>query len=284
MNNPFRQQRHDDEANRRREPGAEQRETYASQYEEGRSWRDDNRFERPQAEYRGDQQRNAQDYGYGRAQAPQSSSYASATDWNTRSSQMDQRYYGGYDAGLQQPRQFSQSSYGPAADYHGDYRQPPQAQNQYAQAPYGGGYSTHSGMGRGGSWDQGMSRGDYGAAGQSYGQQGVRAADEATRHAYAPGSQIWEGGQTDMGRGQYGRQASHEFEPDYLHWREQQLSSFDNDYRSWRDERRQKFSSDFDTWRTNRPKSEARPQNEAANPTVGDVSDGGVGHDDKKKN
>ena len=59
----------------------------------------------------------------------------------------------------------------------------------------------------------------------------------------------------------------HDFEPDYLHWRQQQLSAFDKDYSDWRNERRHKFSSDFDTWRRNR----------ADNPIVGDVADGGVG-------
>ena len=45
------------------------------------------------------------------------------------------------------------------------------------------------------------------------------------------------------------------------------MSLDDDDYRDWRAEKRQKFSSDFDSWRTNR----------AANPIVGDVSDGGTG-------
>jgi hypothetical protein len=64
----------------------------------------------------------------------------------------------------------------------------------------------------------------------------------------------------------------HDFEPDYLHWRQQQLSAFDKDYSDWRNERREKFSSDFDSWRQNRPRTQA------ANPIVGDVTDGGTGN------
>lgn len=101
--------------------------------------------------------------------------------------------------------------------------------------------------------DYGVSRA-YGAY-QSRDQEDARAY-RATSHA--PGAQIWEGSGQDNRR---------DYEPDYLHWREQQMQKFDRDYDDWRSERRQKFSSDFDTWRTNR----------ADNPIVGDVADGGVG-------
>lgn len=139
-----------------------------------------------------------------------------------------------------------------------------------------------------GAYDQRADRSDarQGGEGQGYERalQRSRQSGEAyPRHAYAPGSQIWEdtGREWSGVRGmQGGRPAQEEFEPDYLHWREQQLSAFDNDYRSWRDERRQKFSTDFDTWRSSRPKTEMKA--EAANPIVGDVSDGGVGRDDLK--
>ena len=89
-------------------------------------------------------------------------------------------------------------------------------------------------------------------------------------HGYAPGAQIWEDRDPD-------RLASrsdprhHDFEPDYLHWREQQMTNLDRDYSAWRDERRQKFSSDFDSWRQARAGRDATP---ADNSKVGDITDG----------
>lgn len=70
------------------------------------------------------------------------------------------------------------------------------------------------------------------------------------------------------------RPGPHDFDPDYLHWREQQISTLDKDYADWRTERRQKFSTDFDSWRQNRA---GGPRIEAENPIVGNVADGGDG-------
>lgn len=108
---------------------------------------------------------------------------------------------------------------------------------------------------------------------QNYGQAGPTWS----RHAYAPGSQIWEGPGREMESRAPSAQSQHDFEPDYLHWREQQLSSFDKDYSDWRSERRQKFSSDFDAWRQNRPRTDASGHTLAENPIVGDIADGGDG-------
>ena len=137
---------------------------------------------------------------------------------------------------------------GPSGDWSGERARAGASYDQYGYGsqPTFGGYDRSQEMRR-------DARSDYRA--------GTRH-DPA--HGYAPGSQIWEG----SGRGMGGQtHEHHEFEPDYLHWRQQQLEAFDKDYTSWRDERRQKFSSDFDSWR----------QNRAANPIVGDVSDGGTG-------
>lgn len=101
---------------------------------------------------------------------------------------------------------------------------------------------------------------DYGVN-RAYGASDWRDQEDARAYratGHAPGAQIWEGSGPDNRR---------DYEPDYLHWREQQMQKFDRDYDEWRSERRQKFSSDFDTWRSNR----------ADNPIVGDVADGGVG-------
>lgn len=106
------------------------------------------------------------------------------------------------------------------------------------------------------------------------GAYGRSSTQDRPQHAYAPGSQIWDQG---------GRRAGNEdFEPDYLHWRDQQLSRFDQDYADWRNEKRQKFSSDFDSWRQTRPKKTEHHLT-GENPIVGDVADGGVGDVDVRK-
>jgi hypothetical protein len=43
-----------------------------------------------------------------------------------------------------------------------------------------------------------------------------------------------------------GAQADEDFDPDYLHWREEQLRQLDEDYRAWR---QHKFAEDFKQWR-----------------------------------
>lgn len=65
----------------------------------------------------------------------------------------------------------------------------------------------------------------------------------------------------------YHPQAGHEFDPDYLHWREEQMRSHDRDYHEWRraqrdsydddyrrfrHERRQQFGRSFEDWRNQR--------------------------------
>jgi len=146
----------------------------------------------------------------------------------------------GQDTGVTRNPSYSQSGYGPSA------------------------YASPMDQGYGGPGYGGQNYGAQTYGGQTYGGQGQGYAS----HAYAPGSQIWEG----SGRGMGGQSHQHhDFEPDYLHWREQQLSAFDKDYSDWRNERREKFSADFDSWRQNRPRVQAE------NPIVGDVSDGGDG-------
>lgn len=135
------------------------------------------------------------------------------------------------------------------------------------------------------SYGQGGYRQDYAPpsqarqGGRGYGSPSGFSGDYAT-HGYAPGGQIWEGSGPGMGGQSH---EHHDFEPDYLHWREQQLSNFDRDYSEWRTERRQKFSSDFDTWRRSRPEARASGHTPAENPIVGDISDGGDGGRHGKK-
>jgi hypothetical protein len=50
----------------------------------------------------------------------------------------------------------------------------------------------------------------------------------------------------------YHPQAGHEFDPDYLHWREEQMRSHDRDYHEWRRNQRQAYDEDYRRFRTER--------------------------------
>jgi len=229
--------------------------------------------------------------------------------WEARDRRPDEyRTWGGGDRGRtaeafrREEREYGHQPSGPAGAWTQDNYQ----QNQYAQRGPGGwtgegrgyegpgGYATGAQSYGGGpqygrdyggqQFDQGYgsrgpsggdgSRMDPGYGGPTWGSQGHRGQGYSGRpdHGYAPGGQIWEGSGQGMGGQSH---EHHDFEPDYLHWRQQQLSAFDKDYADWRNERREKFSSDFDEWRRNRPRGEEKTR--AANPIVGDVSDGGTG-------
>ena len=231
--------------------------------------------------------------------------------WDARDRRPDEyRTWGGGDGGRtaeafrREEREYGRQPSGPAGAWTQDSYQ----QTRYAQRGPGGwtgegrgdagpadyasgaqayGEGPRYGRDYGGSrFDQGYgSRGpsggygsrmepDYGGptwGSQAYGGSGYAGQPD---HGYAPGGQIWRGSGQGMGGQSH---EHHDFEPDYLHWRQQQLSAFDSDYSTWRNERREKFSSDFDSWRQSRPRSEAQ-HTPAENPIVGDVSDGGTGN------
>ncbi|MDE2486301.1 MAG: hypothetical protein KGO51_02795 [Alphaproteobacteria bacterium] len=50
----------------------------------------------------------------------------------------------------------------------------------------------------------------------------------------------------------YHPQAGHEFDPDYLHWREEQMRSHDRDYHDWRRDQRQAYDDDYRRFRDER--------------------------------
>lgn len=201
--------------------------------------------------------------------------------WQARDRRPDEyRTWGGGDGGrtaeAYRHQGHEQDRYGSGRSYAQERSTPRQGESyggSYAgsyggAAPYGPASERYGRQGpdysRGQSW-----RSDpYGGSG-AYGPRDDRGDQGYSTHGYAPGSEIWRGGGQDLASNRGSGQ--HDFEPDYLHWREQQLSSFDKDYTDWRSERRQKFSADFDTWRQNRPRVQAD------NPIVGDVSDGGTG-------
>lgn len=141
--------------------------------------------------------------------------------------------------------------------------------SRYGHSPRSGEFGQDYGYGR--AYGQGSSQG-YGRGRGSYDMdssrdyRGSRYSQDDRDEGYAPGAQIWQGGRGGASAGRS------DYEPDYLHWREQQMSKFDKDYDDWRAEKRQKFSSDFDTWRTSR------------NAIVENVSDGGTGSQKDVKN
>lgn len=277
MQNPFNNRPREDQGREDREdPRWDMRD---QRRDEGRSWTEGDSGRSADA-YRDQGQHDRQmsgsrGMGYGQ---DQQSRYGEGTSrgWTGDRSTADSGPGGvtdgaPYGPGPDQSQLRSQGySQSPSQNYGQTYAQSQGSRDQGGGSMQGGGYSqggAYGGSAMGGGYSQGQ---------QSHSQQGY------SDHGYAPGGQIWEG----SGRGMGGQSHEHhEFEPDYLHWRQQQLSAFDKDYSDWRNERRQKFSSDFDSWRQTRPRSEASGEHKtpAENPIVGDVSDGGVGSQDAKK-
>lgn len=144
-------------------------------------------------------------------------------------------------------------------DYGQSYRSQGRFQDSNRDSQNWGSQGARHGAGDGYARGYGTERGAYGSDRGGWSQ------------GYAPGGQIWQE------RNAYGSGSSasgrEDYDPDYLHWRQQQLSRFDKDYDAWRNERRTQFSSDFDAWRAGR----------ADNPTVGDVTDGEPGASSDKR-
>jgi hypothetical protein len=207
---------------------------------------------------------------------------------------------------------------------------------QYAQTGAGGRYSQ----------DRGYSSQGYGQYSRGQDQSERYSAPQYHAQGYEPGAQIWNRDQgsrdeqhfnkgyeqrgdydsQDRNRGQGQSQGRDnvafqssvgDFEPDYLHWRDNHVQSLDRDYHAWRDERRDKFHSEFNDWRSQRagqssdqnsPRTSTgasasyqatttspnggafhgsssdgdRPGTLNNPPGVQDVSDGGTGRDDRK--
>ncbi len=171
--------------------------------------------------------------------------------------------YGGYSGygssgqGQHGPGGFPRGGYG-ASGYGGDY----------GQADPSRGRGGHEGV-----YGEGAGRGgDQGRYGETLGQSDRPLQDYKS---YAGG-----GGDADD------RAGHHDFDPDYVEWRRNQLASYDRDYnhwrdsqarthdedyRRWRDERRKKFHEDFHGWRQGRS---ALPEAGGADPAIQAVADG----------
>lgn len=187
--------------------------------------------------------------------------------WNglDRSRDEGRSWSSGADREFRRTEGYGQYSRSDRGGYDGDRSS--HDQYGYGSQPYettrahGGGRSDYD---RDTRFGQASRSGEFGQGygyNRAYGRETGSYRDRnqgSPDHGYAPGSHTWEGQSRSLNQRDY--------EPDYLHWREQQMSKFDRDYDDWRSERRQKFSSDFDTWRSTR-----------GNPIVENVSDGGTG-------
>lgn len=125
---------------------------------------------------------------------------------------------------------------------------------------YGSGYGG-SGAGRGGYANDVDAYGDYGRGGISRGGYGGNE-DYGTgmsrgQTSYEQGGSDFRGGGNNQPENQ-GRQ-SHP-DPDYDHWRNEQISKLDEDYDSWQSERRKKFADEFGKWRTERASASGTQQ------------------------
>ncbi len=106
----------------------------------------------------------------------------------------------------------------------------------------------------------GTAPGDFSHGGLGMRGQVAEAPHLATPDAPGPGRSAadagrFEGGgfrawghvpEPPVGHRSAGARVDEDFDPDYLHWREEQLRQLDEDYRAWR---QHKFAEDFKQWR-----------------------------------
>jgi len=109
------------------------------------------------------------------------------------------------------------------------------------------------------------------------------------------------GSPKDFGPRDFGGSAHDDHEPHYRHWRDARLAAHDQDYARWRDEQTRRYDEDYRTWRNShhagftqafegwrdqRTASSMAPAPSGlgesslvhgANPTLGDIADGGTG-------
>lgn len=74
----------------------------------------------------------------------------------------------------------------------------------------------------------------------------------------------------------YHPRADHEFDPDYLHWRDEQLRLHDRDYHEWRRHQQQQYDEEYRRFRTERRDTFGRSFHEwrSQRQTVGDATPG----------
>jgi hypothetical protein len=166
---------------------------------------------------------------------------------------------GGYGQGGYPSGQFGPGGYGAygrsggavGSQLYGGYGRHGEGQT-YGQSGYGE-YSGSTGR------DQGSEQTPYYGPGEhdQHRQQQPPGEQYFGQERYGPQGEQRYGRHEGYGSQSYGGHEHHDFEPDYLHWRNTQMQNLDRDYHRWREERRSKFAKEFDEWRRNRQGQES---------------------------
>jgi hypothetical protein len=224
-------------------------------------------------------------------------------DWRRRRGQDDGRSFGG-DRGRYNS---DEARYGRGARGGGQGEGEPWRRERYGsrydqdRTGYGSGYDRQRG-------DYG--RGQTGYGGQEYGMESPRR-ETGRERGFGGGRERWRAqGSAPYGDLEFNARASgveefgaphdyayhppqgHEFDPDYLHWRDEQLrahdrdyqdwrrhqqNQYDEDYRSYRSEQRDTFGKTFHAWRSERGASGAGAEFNREPDQVKAVTDGADG-------
>jgi hypothetical protein len=159
---------------------------------------------------------------------------------------------------------------------------------------YGSGYDRDQG-----GYGRGQQGGGYG--GQEYGMEGRggqtrrNAGDDlgyASRRGGGDDRETWRPSQgapygdlemnaRNRGVQEYGQpadyaahpQAGHEFEPDYLRWRDQQMKGHDRDYQDWRRHQHEQYDNDYRKFRAEKRSPVGGAPDQSLSPGVGGYGD-----------
>lgn len=148
---------------------------------------------------------------------------------------------GNYNQGVE--RDWEREGRGSAGGYGqvGGRRQQAQDEGGYSRGSRQGGERSYGQGGYGEERDWGRDRGDH------------DNPSDARQYAYGPGSQSYgqavSGYQGDQAGGS-GGSARHD--PDYHHWRQEQVRKYDDDYRTWRESQMKQHDDDYAKWRKER--------------------------------
>jgi hypothetical protein len=93
----------------------------------------------------------------------------------------------------------------------------------------------------------------YGRESENYRYQGRDETGRFTGYERGAGQSYNERTGNEGWAGQMQKENA-QFDDDYNHWRQEQISKLDEDYATWLSERRQKFADEFDKWRSERRK------------------------------
>jgi hypothetical protein len=173
------------------------------------------------------------------------------------------RQQGGYGGGAQQGGGYGQAGFG-ASSGGGNYG--------------AGGFGQQGQGSQGANYPQGFDGGQGGYGGQAGGSYGQGDYSESARRSTYRQDQNY-GGPHQAGGGYQGRQGHEDHDPDYLSWRDSQLSSYDREYSAWREEQRKKHDEEYGKWRSERKETFGQKFHEWRTKAASAVGLGGHGGD-----